>query len=298
VEETQSDESTQSQDEKVAQPSIAQLLEADLMFLYPMLKKSPKCYWIWNHRMWLLEQTTRYLSLETSLGYWRQEFALVGKMLALDNRNFHGWGYRRKVVSAIESLVDMQNTEQGRTKEEMKHSLAKEELDYTTKMIGVNLSNFSAWHNRTTLLVRMLNENEATDAGRRKRLDEELDLIHNALIDPYDQSLWFYHQNLMSTFDPSRAAQTFCPRLTTAERIEYVENEIEEIRDMLDGAETCKWIYIALIEARLLLGRLQEKGLDEDGRGQVLGWVGAVKKLDPLRRNRWIELEEQVDAMR
>jgi geranylgeranyl transferase type-2 subunit alpha len=51
-------------------------------------------------------------------------------------------------------------------------SVAKEEFDYTTKMIGANLSNFSAWHNRTELALRTLDEQKANDAERRRMLDD------------------------------------------------------------------------------------------------------------------------------
>jgi geranylgeranyl transferase type-2 subunit alpha len=37
-------------------------------------------------------------------------------------------------------------------------SVVKEEFDDTTKIIGANLSNFFAWHNRTKLASRILEE--------------------------------------------------------------------------------------------------------------------------------------------
>ena len=50
--------------------------------------------------------------------------------------------------------------------------MARSEFDYTTKMIRTNLSNFSAWHNRTKLILRFLAEEQATDGERKKILDE------------------------------------------------------------------------------------------------------------------------------
>lgn len=50
--------------------------------------------------------------------------------------------------------------------------MAKQEFDYTTKMIKGNLSNFSAWHNRSKLILRMLDEQSASDAERRQLLDQ------------------------------------------------------------------------------------------------------------------------------
>ena len=79
-------------------------------------------------------------------------------MLHRDSRNFHGWGYRRTVVANIERLKPS--------------SLAKPEFEYTTKMIGTNLSNFSAWHNRSKLILRILEEQQASNEERQQMLDE------------------------------------------------------------------------------------------------------------------------------
>ena len=84
-------------------------------------------------------------------------------MLSLDSRNFHGWGYRRTVVSALESNA--------LKAEDSPTSMIETEFDYTTKMINSNLSNFSAWHNRSKLIPRLLDERGADHQARRKFLD-------------------------------------------------------------------------------------------------------------------------------
>ena len=84
----------------------------------------------------------------------------MGKMLARDSRNFHGWRYRKIVVTSLES-----DALHGR-------SMARQEFDYTTKMVSLNLSNFSAWHGRTKLIQRFLDEENASDNERRKMLDD------------------------------------------------------------------------------------------------------------------------------
>jgi geranylgeranyl transferase type-2 subunit alpha len=119
----------------------------------------------------------------------------------------------------------------------------------------------------------------------------ELSLIHQAFIDPYDQSLWFYHQNLMSVFDPTMSERTMTPNLSTPERLEYIRSEIEEIQEMLDGAEDCKYIYQALIEYTMLASKVEGK-LVSDDREQILSWLSELKKLDPLRRERWLDFEK------
>jgi geranylgeranyl transferase type-2 subunit alpha len=139
---------------------ILDIIQLDLQFLFPLLLKFPKCYWIWNHRLWLLQQGTLQLPAATARRLWEDELTLVGKMLARDSRNFLGWGYRRTVVASLESIALNGS------------SMAKAEFDYTTKMIGLNLSNFSAWHNRTKLILTILDEKAATDEERRQILDD------------------------------------------------------------------------------------------------------------------------------
>jgi geranylgeranyl transferase type-2 subunit alpha len=134
------------------------IIQLDLQFLFPLLLKFPKCYWIWNHRLWLLDQSTILLPKDQSLPLWQHELGLVGQMLGKDSRNFHGWGYRRMVVANLEALTDL--------------SMGRKEFDYTTKMISANLSNFSAWHNRSKLIVRNLEEQQADDEERQKMLDD------------------------------------------------------------------------------------------------------------------------------
>ena len=142
---------------------ILDIIQLDLQFLFPLLLQFPKCYWIWNHRLWLLDQSTLSLPQGKSLPLWQHELGLVGQMLTKDSRNFHGWGYRRTVIDNLESLT--------------KASLAQKEFGYTTKMISANLSNFSAWHNRSKLIIRILDEQQASDTERRKMFDDGMPLL-------------------------------------------------------------------------------------------------------------------------
>ncbi|KAL8825118.1 MAG: hypothetical protein Q9191_004605 [Dirinaria sp. TL-2023a] len=264
--------------------SIGDLISHDLDFLLPLLRKFPKCYWIWNYRLWALGEATRLLPASDARAYWQRDLALASKMLSLDSRNFHGWGYRRVVVEALESQ---------RLSSEMKwSSQIEEEFAYTTKMIGSNLSNFSAWHNRSKIIVRLLDERKADDAARLRFLDGELELIQRALADPSDQSLWFYHQYLMCTFDPSYATESMAPNLTTGQRLAYVLREIENLTDMLEFDEDCKWIYKSLIELSILHRTLsQEWPISKD---QLGVWLLRIKNLDPLRKGRWDDLEQSL----
>lgn len=276
------------------------MIKDDLQFLLPLLRSYPKCYWIWNYRLWLLGEASHLLPSSVAHGFWQEELGLVNKMLSFDDRNFHGWGYRRYVVEQLENLTPTE-------------TMTQKELDYTTKMIRSQLSNFSAWHNRTKLLRTLLDERAASDDERKNTLDGgenvlgrllqistdmrslELELIHQALIDPYDQSLWFYHQNLMCTFDPALSVQAIAPNLTDSERLDYIRREKEAIEDMLDGAEGCKWIYQGLIDCTLLQTKI-ERSLSRNAKQDVTRWLHELIKLDPNRRGRWLDFEKSLNA--
>ncbi|KAL8689346.1 MAG: hypothetical protein Q9218_004963 [Villophora microphyllina] len=268
---------------------IQQYITSDLSFLVPLLRKFPKCYWIWNYRLWLLSEALRLLSTTTAYQLWQKELGLVGKMLSIDSRNFHGWGYRRKVVSTMEQLSAEMSASTG-------GFMTEAEFEYTTRMIKNNLSNFSAWHRRSKLIPKLLDERQAGFDERCHFLDEELELLQRALWadpDSKDQSLWFYHQYLITNFSPLPLQDSIASGLTTEDKLRNVKAQIEDLLEMLDGAESCKWIYQRLIDLALM-----GKALD-DGRWPVEfvvveGWVEKLGKLDPLRKGRWDDLRGQL----
>lgn len=261
------------------QREISLLIQEDLHFLLPLLKQFPKCYWIWNHRSWLLRYATSHLPPHATLELWQAELGLVSKMLALDSRNFHGWSYRREVIAEMEKLSGS--------------SMAEKEFEYTTRMIGTNLSNFSAWHYRSQLISTLLHNRRADSEQRRITFDAELELITRALYtDPYDQSLWFYHEYLMATLDSSNAgAQSILHPCTDADRTAYLSQELESIRDMLDGAEDCKYIYHALLQYS---NRLIGLGGHGSPTAEMKEWLSELRKMDPLRARRWEDLETKL----
>lgn len=129
-------------------------------------------------------------------------------------------------------------------------------------------------------------------------LDDELALIHKALFDPYDQSLWFYHQALMACFDPQTARKTMAPDLSEEERLQYIKQEREFVEEVLEDARDCKWVYQSLIECAVLVGKCTGQGIAEENKESIRGWLAELKKLDPLRKGRWTDMERQLAERR
>jgi geranylgeranyl transferase type-2 subunit alpha len=257
------------------------LVQDDLRLTFGLLRKFPKCYWIWNYRNWLLETGETALGTEAGRGLWSGELQLVNKMLHTDSRNFHAWSYRRIVASRIERLSMPEDGGMPKT-------LTESEFDYTTKMVKANLSNFSAWHNRSKLIPRLLNEREANTKARRNLLDSELALICEAInTDPFDQSIWFYHQYLMSVISPGcPTKELIVPDLSNAERERYYKHELEYIKDILEDEADCKWIYEGLLylaSAYLVV----KSGTKAFTASDMQAWLKELHRLDPLRKGRW-----------
>lgn len=148
-------------DEKAkAEQDDFEVIKSELGFTVPLLMEFPKCYWIWKYRAWLLQQAIERLDAPVARRIWEEELGLDTKMLTKDRRNFHAWGYRRNVVSHLESAIL-----NGK-------SMVEAEFEFTTKMIRVDLSNFSAWHNRSKLIPRLLDERGADDADKKKFFDK------------------------------------------------------------------------------------------------------------------------------
>lgn len=136
------------------------LIRSELAFTTPLLRESPKCYWIWSYRLWILRQAIERLPAPAARRIWEEELGLASKMLARDRRNFHAWGYRRHVVAQLESPALGGG------------SMAEAEFAYTDSMIRSDLSNFSAWHGRSKLIPRLLDERGADGEARRAFLEK------------------------------------------------------------------------------------------------------------------------------
>lgn len=82
------------------------------------LERNPKAYSPWFHRKWcirhfLLEELSDDNVKTEVIGKWKNlleaELQLCVQFLKLDERNFHCWNYRRFVVSALATVLTIQN---------------------------------------------------------------------------------------------------------------------------------------------------------------------------------------------
>jgi geranylgeranyl transferase type-2 subunit alpha len=254
------------------------IITAQLNFNASLLKDFPKCYWIWNYRQWLLEQGEELLPKEDTIKLWKKELGLVGMMLNKDERNFHGWSYRQHVVAQLERLSEPGSK-----------SLVEQEFAYTSVMIQKALQNFSALHYRSKLIPKLLKERQSDGVARRKMLEDELDSMQDALIDPFNQSAWFYHQYLISTMAED------CPReaaivldLSPEDRLHYYEQELERMKEMLEDFDDCKWIYEALVRYSVEYYRLTDSAPTNPQELRL--WLDELARQDPMRSGRWADL--------
>lgn len=105
--------------------------------------------------------------------------------------------------------------------------------------------------------------------------------------------MWFYHQYLLDNITETPSDTTIAPRLTIDERRSYVENEISEIKDLLEDYTNIKWIYEALIQCSVALPMLGGQA----ERSELMAWLQQLRELDPQRNGRWNDLEKQLSTV-
>jgi hypothetical protein len=174
-----------------------EFLAKEIKSILPIMMKNPKSYLLWYHRVWCL---VKYIEIELKLKTPLEESILIGeiglcnKFFQKDDRNFHCWNYRVKLLSLIS--IYYQDTFQKFIEDELKFTLGK---------ITVNFSNFSAWLYRSKLIPIYFiqhnikwNTKEALDFFK-----DDLELIKKAIYtDPKDQSPWNYLSWIITNFSP------------------------------------------------------------------------------------------------
>ncbi|KAG5440471.1 hypothetical protein PCK2_000499 [Pneumocystis canis] len=149
---------------------------------------------------------------------WEQEKALIDNALTKDLRNFHVWNYRRYLISMIEK--------QNQT------SYAKNELDYTLTVLEKDFSNFSAFHYRTTLIPRVMNELSYNNLERKEFFNKELFLTKSIIYtSPDNYSVWLYHNWLLNSI--SRINDSLLLSNDVTLKLNYITQEIRMIKDLM-----------------------------------------------------------------
>lgn len=236
--------------------------DSELNFTMEKLKVRPKVYWIWNHRLWCLQSYPN-----SPLKIWLKELAIVSKLLEMDSRNFHGWHYRRFIVKTVESLS-------GR-------SLNSDEFEYTTKKINQNISNFSAWFQRTTIIESMLSKDQISDMD--SFINNEFEYIKNAIFtDAEDQSVWTY---LIWFIKESAMKNIMEPELYSNMVKALIENIVLINDDELSfSGKDNGWCLKTLI----VLESIQKEYLKEDIQSKSQEYLDKLITIDPLRKNRYL----------
>ncbi|RKP11805.1 hypothetical protein BJ684DRAFT_12413, partial [Piptocephalis cylindrospora] len=254
--------STGSQEEKML------CIKEELKCTEKAIRKHPKSYWVWGHRRWALGVSPQPL--------WKGEMALVGMMLELDPRNFHGWDYRRFLVGRLEEAEDPQGI----------LTLLRTEYAYTEKKISQSFSNASAWHHRSRLVPRLLAEVTGDSEAFTSFVDHEFSLIHNAMYtDPSDQSAWMYYQWLIQGKDLPNLNEEG-EAASMERRCHRAREEIEKLRELLDLLEEKERIW----PLQILIWINQQGLTGEQQSMDISGMVQELIHLDPFRRGRYQDL--------
>lgn len=82
------------------------------------------------------------------------------------------------------------------------------------------------------------------------------------------------------------------PGLTTDEKLRYLSQEFEELQEMLECADDCKWIYQSLIHISIIYKKLANRLPPQANNG--IDWISKLMDLDSLRSGRWVELRRSL----
>ena len=169
----------------------------EIKSILPIMMKNPKSYLLWYHRIWCLVKCIEIeIKKETPLdkSVLIGEIGLCNKFFLKDDRNFHCWNYRVKLLSLIS--IYFQSTFQ---------KFIEDELKFTLEKITINFSNFSAWLYRSKLIPLYFVQHNIK-WNTKAALDffkDDLDLIKKAIYtDPKDQSPWNYLSWIITNFSP------------------------------------------------------------------------------------------------
>lgn len=85
------------------------------------------------------------------------------------------------------------------------------------------------------------------------------------------------------------------PNFSKQDRIDYVAVQLANVKEMLDGAEDCKWIYNALLEYTLAGCEMEGRVPGEEESSDCRAWLVGLRKLDPERNGRWDDISRSLE---
>ncbi|ODV80389.1 protein prenylyltransferase [Suhomyces tanzawaensis NRRL Y-17324] len=279
-----------------------QLLEDDLKLLMGLLKRYPKCYWIWHHRKWCLLELVKLEKVS-----WAYEFAVVSKLLEMDTRNYHGWQYRRYVVGNIENEQSSKLESSGAPKSEVDTALLEiniKEFEYTTAQINKNISNFSAWHNRSNLIPKIFKLLRTGDGSKYPQtlelfqrpytlLMHELKLVKTGTyVDTNDSSVWLYFYWLLTEklfVEDLRSGENEMSYLDVLDEQLLMVEELNMVEtfESDNQTENC-WCLKTII---LIKGLIQKEKEENDNllTDDIKECLKKLIELDPLRKGKYLD---------
>ncbi|ODV86116.1 hypothetical protein CANARDRAFT_22023 [[Candida] arabinofermentans NRRL YB-2248] len=200
---------------------LHELFQSELRFVQEQLYKYPKCYWIWNHRIWCLNNDR--------LSDWLFELKLIAKFFQADSRNYHVWQYRRFIVECLKKTKE---------NEKDKAEVDYDEFKFTSNMINKDISNYSAWHNRSKLIGKLflqspeigVDDNDEylrifNNKSKLQFLKKELILVKTAFYtDPDDSSVWIYMKWLFGDY--------FLSEIESSDATSLINETISDIQEL------------------------------------------------------------------
>ena len=320
--------------------SFAPTLADELALTERCLRKNPKSYPAWHHRKWCVARRVYGLKTETdaeteshlhATGFADErgfpvasllatELAMAQTLLDLDDRNFHGWGYRRFVTSlaikknerALETrsarrateretpertlkkpevssnVFDHDRDRRATVSDELSVVSARAELRFSEAKIERNFSNYSAWHHRAANLPRAFaGPTNGLGASRdggvpADVLANEYAFVRQAFFtEPEDQAGWMYHRWL--TAQTKNANEAFAAPGEDAAAAAAAAK-----RDVFAGeADALRELCALEPDCKwpaLTLARLCDLQDTEAGAAESAARFAELARLDPARR--------------
>ena len=305
--------------ERTHSHSFAPTLADELALTERCLRKHPKSYPAWHHRKWCVARRvyvprgdgpknaenaeTESHAVATGFADARgfpvasllaTELAMAQALLDLDDRNFHGWGYRRFVTSLANDGARERPPRALETtlRDEASEASARAELRYSEAKIERNFSNYSAWHHRAANLPRAYaGPTNGLGASRdggvpADVLANEYAFVRQAFFtEPEDQAGWMYHRWLTAQTQNAKANEAFAApgeaaaaaaAAADAKRAVFA-GEADALRELCALEPDCKW-------PALTLARLCDLQGTDLGAAESAARFAELARLDPARR--------------